>query len=154
MHVGLRHAVTAILLGVGVYSLAFGNPIATRWLAAKFILVAILIAIGSVLRVIVGSWVRDLTGVAGSEGAIAAQLSVYPQAGDHLLAGVDFCRLSRRDEILLDLHDRFDHTAGSAERCAGNAVDHGWLHRPFNGRGEERGRLVDVGFDQLQEAAG
>lgn len=71
VHVALRHAVTAILLGVGVYSLAFGNPIATRWLAAKFILVAILIAIGSVLRVIVGSWVRDLTGVAGSEGAIA-----------------------------------------------------------------------------------
>jgi len=71
VHVALRHAVTAILLGVGVYSLVVGNPVATRWLAAKLILVAILIALGSVLRVIVGSWVRDLTGVAGSDGAIA-----------------------------------------------------------------------------------
>lgn len=71
VHVLLRHVVTAILLGVGVYSLVFGKPIATQWLAVKLILVAILIAMGSVLRVIVGSWVRDLTGVAGSEGAIA-----------------------------------------------------------------------------------
>lgn len=70
-HVALRHVVTACLLAVGVYSLAFGTPIALDWLAVKFILVAILIAMGSVLRVIVGSWVRDLTGVPGSEGAIA-----------------------------------------------------------------------------------
>jgi len=70
-HVAIRHAATAILLGVGVYSLLFGEPVATRWLAVKLILVAILIAIGSLLRVIVGSWSRDLTGVAGSEGAIA-----------------------------------------------------------------------------------
>lgn len=71
VHVALRHAVTVILLGVGVYSLLFGDPIATRWLAVKLILVAILIAIGSVLRVIVRSWIRELTGVAGSEAAIA-----------------------------------------------------------------------------------
>lgn len=71
VHVLIRHAVTVILLGVGVYSLLFGKPIGTQWLAVKLILVAILIAMGSALRVIVGSWVRDLTGVAGSEGAIA-----------------------------------------------------------------------------------
>lgn len=71
VHVAIRHAATAILLGVGAYSLAFGEPVATRWLAVKLVLVAILIAFGSVLRVIVGSWSRDLTGVAGSDGAIA-----------------------------------------------------------------------------------
>jgi len=70
-HVMLRHVMTAVLLGVGVYSLVVGKPIVTQWLAVKLILVAILIAMGSVLRVIVGSWVSDLTGVAGSEGAIA-----------------------------------------------------------------------------------
>ncbi len=71
VHVALRHVVTICLLGVGVYSLAFGAPVAMHWLAVKFILVAILLAMGSVLRVIVGGWVRDLTGVPGSEGAIA-----------------------------------------------------------------------------------
>ena len=71
VHVAIRHAATAVLLGVGVYSLLFGEPVATRWLAVKLVLVAILIAMGSALRVIVGGWVRDLTGVAGSEGAIA-----------------------------------------------------------------------------------
>lgn len=69
-HVALRHIITASLLSVGVYSLALNTPIATNWLATKLILVAILIAIGSVLRVIVGGWVRDLTGVPGSEGTI------------------------------------------------------------------------------------
>ena len=71
VHVALRHAVTACLLGVGIYSLVMGKPIANDWLAVKFILVAILIAMGSVLRVIVGGWVRDLTGAPGSEGTIA-----------------------------------------------------------------------------------
>jgi hypothetical protein len=71
IHVALRHVVTVCLLSVGVYSLVVGKPIATDWLAVKFILVAILIAMGSALRIIVGSWVRDLTGVPGSEGAIA-----------------------------------------------------------------------------------
>ena len=71
VHVAIRHAATAVLLGVGVYSLLFGEPVATRWLAVKLVLVAILIAMGSALRVIVGGWVRDLTGVAGPEGAIA-----------------------------------------------------------------------------------
>ena len=77
VHVAIRHAATAVLLGVGVYSLLVGGPVATRWLAAKLILVAILIALGSVLRVIVGSWSRDLTGVPGSEGAVARS---YPFA--------------------------------------------------------------------------
>ena len=71
VHVAIRHAVTAVLLGAGLYSLLFGDPVATRWLAVKLVLVAILIAMGSALRVIVGGWVRDLTGVAGSEGAVA-----------------------------------------------------------------------------------
>ncbi|GMU67683.1 MAG: hypothetical protein AMXMBFR37_00160 [Steroidobacteraceae bacterium] len=71
IHVAIRHAATVILAGAGVYSLVFGEPVATRWLAVKLILVAVLIALGSVLRVIVGSWSRDLMGVAGAEGAIA-----------------------------------------------------------------------------------
>jgi len=71
VHVAVRHIVTVVLLCVGVYSLVFGGPVATGWLALKLILVAILIAMGSALRVIVGRWVRDLTGVAGYEGAIA-----------------------------------------------------------------------------------
>jgi len=71
VHVMIRHVVTVILLGVGVYSLMFGGPVVTKWLAVKFILVAILIAMGSALRVIVGTWVKDLTGAPGSEGAIA-----------------------------------------------------------------------------------
>lgn len=77
VHVAIRHAVTAVLLGAGLYSLLFGDPVATRWLAVKLVLVAILIAMGSALRVIVGGWVRDLTGVAGSEGAVARS---YPFA--------------------------------------------------------------------------
>jgi hypothetical protein len=71
VHVALRHMVTASLLGVGVYSLVFNTPILTNWLAVKFILAAVLIAMGSILRLIVGGWVRDLTGVPGSEGVIA-----------------------------------------------------------------------------------
>ncbi len=71
VHVAIRHLVTAALLGVGVYSLIFNTPITSNWLATKFILVAALVAVGSVLRLIVGSWVRDLTEVPGSEGAIA-----------------------------------------------------------------------------------
>ena len=71
VHVGIRHLVSASLLGVGVYSLIFNTPIINNWLAVKFILVAALVAVGSILRVIVGGWVRDLTGVPGSEGAIA-----------------------------------------------------------------------------------
>jgi hypothetical protein len=71
VHVAVRHLVTAVLMGVGVYSLTFNAPIANNWLAVKFILVALLLAMGSVLRVIVGGWVRDLTGVPGSEGTIA-----------------------------------------------------------------------------------
>lgn len=71
VHVAIRHLVTAALLAIGVYSLIFNTPIATNWLATKFILVALLVAVGSILRVIVGGWVRDLTGVPGSEGAIA-----------------------------------------------------------------------------------
>jgi ribose/xylose/arabinose/galactoside ABC-type transport system permease subunit len=71
MHVVVRHVVTVVLLGVGLYSLAFGQPVVMRWLAVKLILVAILIAQGSALRVIVSKWVRDLTGVPGFEGAIA-----------------------------------------------------------------------------------
>ena len=34
VHVAIRHAATAVLLGVGVYSLLVGGPVATRWLAA------------------------------------------------------------------------------------------------------------------------
>lgn len=71
VHVAIRHAVTVALLGVGVYSLIFNTPIVTNWLAVKFILVGSLVAVGSILRLIVGGWVRDLTGVPGSEGAIA-----------------------------------------------------------------------------------
>lgn len=71
VHVAIRHVVTVVLLALGAYSLAFGEPVVTRWLAVKLILVAILIAMGSALRVIVGRWVRDLTGVPGFEGAIA-----------------------------------------------------------------------------------
>lgn len=70
VHVAVRHLVTLALLAVGIYSLIFNAPVASNWLAVKFILVALLVAVGSVLRVIVGSWVRDLTGVPGSEGAI------------------------------------------------------------------------------------
>lgn len=75
VHVAVRHLVTVALLGVGIYSLIFNTPIATNWLAVKFILVALLVAVGSILRVIVGSWVRDLTRVPGSEGAIARSYS-------------------------------------------------------------------------------
>jgi hypothetical protein len=71
VHVAIRHFVTASLLGVGVYSLIFNKPVASDWLAVKLILVAALIAVGSILRLIMGGWVRDLTGVPGSEGAIA-----------------------------------------------------------------------------------
>jgi hypothetical protein len=71
VHVAVRHGATAGLLGVGVYSLIFNTPIISDWLATKFILVAALIAVGSILRVIVGGWVRDLTDVPGSEGTIA-----------------------------------------------------------------------------------
>ncbi len=71
IHVNLRHVVTVALAGVGIYSLVSGAPIASQGLAVKFLLVAVLIAIGSVLRVIVKTWVADLTGVPGSEGAIA-----------------------------------------------------------------------------------
>lgn len=71
VHVVVRHAVTMVLLGVGLYSLAFRQPVVMRWLAVKLILVAILIAQGSALRVIVSKWVGDLTGVPGFEGAIA-----------------------------------------------------------------------------------
>jgi hypothetical protein len=71
IHVMIRHVVTVILLVLGVYSLIFGAPVVAKWLAVKLILVAILIAQGSVLRIIVGSWVRDLSGVPGAEGTIA-----------------------------------------------------------------------------------
>jgi hypothetical protein len=71
VHVAIRHMVTAALLAIGVYSLIFNTPIVIDWLAVKFILVAALISVGSILRLIVGGWVRDLTGVPGSEGAIA-----------------------------------------------------------------------------------
>lgn len=71
VHVMIRHVVTVVLFSVGMYSLLFGPPIVMKWLAVKLILVAVLIAQGSALRVIVGKWVRDLTGVPGYEGAIA-----------------------------------------------------------------------------------
>lgn len=71
IHLWLRHLVTLLLIAVGVLSLVLGSPVAATWLAVKFLLVGILIAMGSVLRVIVLGWVRELTDVPGAEGTIA-----------------------------------------------------------------------------------
>ncbi|MDJ0926891.1 MAG: hypothetical protein QNJ73_04490 [Gammaproteobacteria bacterium] len=79
LHLWLRHAVTAFLSGLGLYSIVTGGPVSDRWLATKLILVGVLLVGGSVLRVIVASWVRELTApaetVPGSAGAIA---KTYP----------------------------------------------------------------------------
>ena len=71
IHLTVRHIVTCCLLGVGVYSLIFNTPIINAWLAVKFVLVAALIAVGSVLRLIMSGWVRDLTDMPGAEGTIS-----------------------------------------------------------------------------------
>ena len=71
-HMWLRHGLTGFFALLGAYSLATGTPFANAWLATKLILLAVLLAGGSALRVIVGGWVRELTGDTTAKGRIAA----------------------------------------------------------------------------------
>jgi hypothetical protein len=60
MHMWLRHAITLFMIGFGGWSLATDWPVADRWLAVKLMLVGVLLTGGSILRVIVAGWVREL----------------------------------------------------------------------------------------------
>ena len=83
VHLWLRHAVTIFLAGFGAWSLVTGAPVADRWLAVKLILIGVLLTGGSLLRVIVAGWVRELTSPEGSESYAAAAGTVartYPVA--------------------------------------------------------------------------
>jgi hypothetical protein len=71
LHLGLRHGLTAIFVLLGGYSLLLGEPVTSAWLAAKLILLALLLTGGTALRIIVRGWVQELTGQPGSEGHIA-----------------------------------------------------------------------------------
>ena len=79
MHLWLRHVVTVFLVGLGLLSIATGSPVTDLWLALKLILIGVLLIGGSVLRVIVASWVRELTAPEGAEpGAAGAIARTYP----------------------------------------------------------------------------
>jgi len=71
LHIWLRHGLTLGFALLGAYSLFNGTPISSDWLATKLVLLAVLLAGGSALRIIVSGWVRDLTGEPGGEGHIA-----------------------------------------------------------------------------------
>lgn len=83
IHLWLRHAVTVFLAGFGAWSLVTGSPVADRWLAVKLILIGVLLTGGSVLRVIVAGWVRELTSPEESvsyEVAAGSVARTYPVA--------------------------------------------------------------------------
>lgn len=83
VHLWLRHAVTIFLAGFGAWSLVTGWPVADAWLAVKLVLIGVLLTGGSLLRVIVAGWVRELTSPEGSESYRAAAGTVartYPLA--------------------------------------------------------------------------
>lgn len=61
IHIGLRHVLMIGFIAFGCFSLVVGSPISEVWLAVKLILVGVLLALGSVLRVIVQRWLRELT---------------------------------------------------------------------------------------------
>ena len=75
-HIWLRHLLVVVFAVMGGYSLVVGVPIVSAWLAIKFLLVAALLVCGSVLRVIVSQWVKELTGEPRYQGKIA---STYPR---------------------------------------------------------------------------
>lgn len=82
-HLWLRHAVTVFLTGFGAWSLVAGWPVADKWLAVKLILIGVLLTGGSLLRVIVAGWVRELTSPEGSDAFRSASGTVartYPVA--------------------------------------------------------------------------
>ena len=83
LHLWLRHVITAFLAGLGAWSLLTRWPIADAWLAAKLVLIGVLLTGGSVLRIIVASWVRELTVPENSEAFAAASGAIarsYPTA--------------------------------------------------------------------------
>lgn len=66
-HMWLRHIVSLILVAFGIASLVWGAPMPDTWLAVKMLLIALLLTGGSMLRVIVASWVAELTTAEGSQ---------------------------------------------------------------------------------------
>ena len=71
LHIGLRHGLTATFALLGTYSLYVGGPITSTWLAAKLVLLALLLAGGSALRIIAQGWAQELTGEPRAQGHIA-----------------------------------------------------------------------------------
>ncbi len=69
VHIWLRHAVTATLILLGAAGLATGWPVSDRWLGLKLLLVGVLLTGGSILRIIVAGWVRELTAEPGTAAA-------------------------------------------------------------------------------------
>jgi hypothetical protein len=72
IHIWLRHVVTVTLLILGVSALATGWPVGDAWLGLKLLLVGVLLTGGSILRIIVAGWVRELTAPDGSTEQLAA----------------------------------------------------------------------------------
>ena len=60
VHILLRHSLTAVFALLGSYSLIWGTPVTDAWLAIKLVLLAVLLAGGSALRVIAAGWAREL----------------------------------------------------------------------------------------------
>ncbi len=54
---GLRIAVIASFLAIGIASLATGGPLGTAWLAGKFVLFAGVVTLGLMLRIVIRDWV-------------------------------------------------------------------------------------------------
>lgn len=58
LDVGFRWLLIPVLAGIGLWSLTGAGPVAERWLAAKLVTYAALLAIGLYLRTVIQSWVE------------------------------------------------------------------------------------------------
>ncbi len=81
IHIWLRHALTVFFAVLGGYSLIAGGPLLDMWLSAKVLLIAVLLAGGSVLRLIVTGWVEELRTDEASSLTVAGGIArTYPIA--------------------------------------------------------------------------
>lgn len=58
LDVGFRQLLIPVLAGIGLWSLLGEGPVGERWLAAKFVTYAVLLAIGLYLRTVIKAWIE------------------------------------------------------------------------------------------------
>ena len=91
VHIWLRHGLTLLFAILGGYSLMEGKPFGDAWLATKLVLLAVLLAGGSALRVIAAGWARELGGASPEEAGQIARTYRGTRKLVYLFWGTTIC---------------------------------------------------------------